>query len=246
MAPILRPLGMAMALVNDYYSFDKECAVHLLKQQQQQSTDGTNSNDHQILYNAVAYLMREEGLSVDAAKDALRNRILDFEVEFRRLRHAWLLSGVPGDDADRLKRFLSYAEWTAGGSAYWHAKAPRYHAETRGDVDSLASLTSRSTSLSSPGVDEVNSVDLTGDSGIITSSPGMRTVGSANSNSYDLNFLEPPKHPVYQPYEYIASLPSKGVREQFATSLNMWLEVPQDKLTAIKAVISILHSTSLM
>lgn len=246
---------MSMALMNDYYSFDKEFSVHCSRQQQQQSTNGsfTDGNDPGIVYNAVAYLMRDEGLSISAAKTALRSRILDFEAEFKRVRHAWLSSGIPGDDhrAERLRRLVDYVELTAGGSAYWHAKAPRYHVETRCDLeqlhDPLGLLTPTSASSSS-GADEAGSCDPSGTS---TSSTGPKTTsrsnGSSSSYSYRPDFLKAPlEGPVYQPFHYVASLPSKAVREQFATSLDMWLSVPQDKLVAIKAVISIFHSASLM
>ncbi|KAF9889737.1 hypothetical protein FE257_007043 [Aspergillus nanangensis] len=48
------------------------------------------------------------------------------------------------------------------------------------------------------------------------------------------------------PYEYISSLPSKGVREQAIDALNVWCRVPAAKLDRIKLVTNMLHNASLM
>ncbi|TVY66137.1 Geranylgeranyl pyrophosphate synthase 2 [Fusarium oxysporum f. sp. cubense] len=48
------------------------------------------------------------------------------------------------------------------------------------------------------------------------------------------------------PYNYILTLPSKGIRGAFIDSLNVWLDVPEDKTSVIKEVISMLHNSSLI
>ncbi|KAM0213312.1 hypothetical protein ACHAQI_004355 [Fusarium lateritium] len=48
------------------------------------------------------------------------------------------------------------------------------------------------------------------------------------------------------PYEYILTLPSKGVRGAFIDALNVWFEAPADKTAAIKEVVGMLHDSSLM
>ncbi|KAF5713249.1 geranylgeranyl diphosphate synthase [Fusarium mundagurra] len=48
------------------------------------------------------------------------------------------------------------------------------------------------------------------------------------------------------PYNYILTLPSKGIREAFIDSLNVWLEVPEEKTSVIKEVIGMLHNSSLI
>ncbi|KAF5638643.1 gibberellin cluster-GGPP-synthase [Fusarium sp. NRRL 25303] len=48
------------------------------------------------------------------------------------------------------------------------------------------------------------------------------------------------------PYNYILTLPSKGIRGAFIDSLNVWLEVPEDKTSVIKEVIGMLHNSSLI
>ncbi|KAF4960704.1 hypothetical protein FGADI_783 [Fusarium gaditjirri] len=51
---------------------------------------------------------------------------------------------------------------------------------------------------------------------------------------------------VLAPYNYLTSMPSKGIRELFITALNWWLEVADDQLVCIKDVVSFLHQSSLM
>ncbi|KAH7163774.1 geranylgeranyl diphosphate synthase [Fusarium sp. MPI-SDFR-AT-0072] len=48
------------------------------------------------------------------------------------------------------------------------------------------------------------------------------------------------------PYNYILTLPSKGIRGAFIDSLNVWLDVPEDKTSVIKVVIGMLHNSSLI
>ncbi|KAL9603170.1 MAG: hypothetical protein Q9219_001373 [cf. Caloplaca sp. 3 TL-2023] len=48
------------------------------------------------------------------------------------------------------------------------------------------------------------------------------------------------------PYEYLSSLPSKGVRERAIDAMNVWCHVPAPKLERIKAITTMLHNASLM
>lgn len=48
------------------------------------------------------------------------------------------------------------------------------------------------------------------------------------------------------PYQYIKSLPGKGVRDMLIDALNVWLQVPQYQLDIIKKVVELLHTSSLM
>ncbi|KAL8792027.1 MAG: hypothetical protein Q9195_005368 [Heterodermia aff. obscurata] len=48
------------------------------------------------------------------------------------------------------------------------------------------------------------------------------------------------------PFQYISSLPSKGVRNATVDALNIWVGVPERYLVVIKSVIDLLYSSSLM
>ncbi|KAI3329071.1 putative geranylgeranyl diphosphate synthase [Xylariaceae sp. AK1471] len=51
---------------------------------------------------------------------------------------------------------------------------------------------------------------------------------------------------IQAPYNYLLSLPSKGVREKAIDALNVWFQVPPTKLKSIKFVADLLHNASLM
>lgn len=54
-----------------------------------------------------------------------------------------------------------------------------------------------------------------------------------------------PRH-AQAPFNYITSLPSKGVRDIFIDALNIWLDVPEPIVSRIKSLGSRLHAASLM
>lgn len=51
---------------------------------------------------------------------------------------------------------------------------------------------------------------------------------------------------VSAPFEYLTSLPSKGVRDQAIDAFNVWIKAPPDALNIIKTVVGHLHNASLM
>jgi ophiobolin F synthase len=51
---------------------------------------------------------------------------------------------------------------------------------------------------------------------------------------------------VRAPFEFITSLPSKGIRDSFTDALNVWLAVPETTISRIKSLGGRLHSASLM
>ena len=48
------------------------------------------------------------------------------------------------------------------------------------------------------------------------------------------------------PFEYISSLPSKGVRDLLISALNVWVDVSPEVFPTIKSVIADVHNLSLM
>ncbi|EJD08296.1 terpenoid synthase [Fomitiporia mediterranea MF3/22] len=49
-----------------------------------------------------------------------------------------------------------------------------------------------------------------------------------------------------EPFTYITSKPGKEIRGRLIEAFNTWLEVPEEKLTTISKVVSMLHSASLL
>lgn len=48
------------------------------------------------------------------------------------------------------------------------------------------------------------------------------------------------------PFEYIKSLPSKGVREKLIDALNVWVGVSTQDLAMIKSAVADVHNLSLV
>ncbi|KAF2202999.1 geranylgeranyl pyrophosphate synthase [Delitschia confertaspora ATCC 74209] len=51
---------------------------------------------------------------------------------------------------------------------------------------------------------------------------------------------------VQAPFEYISSLPSKGVRDTLVDALNIWLNIAEERVGHIKRIVGKFHSASLM
>ena len=51
---------------------------------------------------------------------------------------------------------------------------------------------------------------------------------------------------VLEPYHYLESMPSKGVRNAAIDGLEAWYQVPEKSLETIRYIINTLHSSSLM
>lgn len=51
---------------------------------------------------------------------------------------------------------------------------------------------------------------------------------------------------ILAPFNYIKSMPSKGVREKLIDSLNIWFQIPEESLKIIKDIVGLLHTASLM
>lgn len=48
------------------------------------------------------------------------------------------------------------------------------------------------------------------------------------------------------PFEYLSSLPSKGVREQAIAALNDWVDATPESLDIVTSIVSDVHNMSLM
>ncbi|KFZ18221.1 hypothetical protein V501_01334 [Pseudogymnoascus sp. VKM F-4519 (FW-2642)] len=108
---IIKPLEVAMALTNDFFSYRKEKALHLLH------------NVPGNIFNAVPILMAQHGTSEGDALALLRQKIIEAEE-----RHC---AGVEeleqkGPLNPELKRYLMACRMGAAGYHFWHASTPRF------------------------------------------------------------------------------------------------------------------------
>ncbi|KAJ7673919.1 isoprenoid synthase domain-containing protein [Mycena polygramma] len=123
-APLVTCLGNACALTNDYYSWDKELAAY------------TAAGGHGRVYNCVAWIMEMYGCDIDTARELLKERIHGYERQFEEMWQDWEENGVRVEveregevDVGRVQRYVQAAMFATSGSAYWHARAPRYNGE---------------------------------------------------------------------------------------------------------------------
>jgi hypothetical protein len=121
-APLVLCLGNACALTNDFYSWDKEFAAH--------AAAGGNGR----VYNCVAWIMEKYNCDINTAKELLRERIQGYERQFEEMWRDWEENGVRVEaehegkvDVERVQRYVQAAMFATSGSAYWHARAPRYN-----------------------------------------------------------------------------------------------------------------------
>ncbi|CAF4433981.1 unnamed protein product, partial [Adineta steineri] len=49
-----------------------------------------------------------------------------------------------------------------------------------------------------------------------------------------------------EPYEYIRTIPGKGIRPKLIKAFNFWLHIPDDKLNVIEELVEMLHNASLL
>lgn len=217
-----------MALVNDYFSFDREFNEFM-------STGGAGQ-----MYNAVAFLVQEKSLSIHNAKAALKEKVISLEDEFKRAWKDWL--EAPGERPVRVQKYLEYAALTAAGSSFWHAKAPRYKVEVPLANQAGVDLLLRSRSPHDP----VTNVQKNGE-------PIGQTLDEAGSAASTVPVpvpgaagLEYRSQPLREPFIYMASMPSKNVRGILIDALDVWLQVPEPRLQVMKDIIGMLHNASLM
>ncbi|KAE9575202.1 hypothetical protein CGMCC3_g8573 [Colletotrichum fructicola] len=233
--PIFQAAESALVLTNDYWSWDREW------RQAQQTEDPR-------IVNAVHLFMRTQGLSMEQARETVRQKITDYEQTFARLK-AEFLGENPNADLN-LKKYIGVCEAIVAGNHYWCANCPRHHAWR--DDESLRSDGSFS---SSP----VRDVAIQSS----VSSPGPYTSSVTSHNSYpttDLALseplaltaddnktsLSPSNRALIAPCQYIRSMPSKGLRSLMVEALDQWLLVDDESLETIKKIIDLLHNSSLI
>ncbi|KAJ7020837.1 isoprenoid synthase domain-containing protein [Mycena alexandri] len=127
--PLISCLGHACALTNDYYSWDKEFAAHAA------------AGGHGRVYNCVALIMVKYNCDIDTARELLRERIQGYERQFQEMWLDWEENGVVVEaedegnvDVERVRCYVRAAMFATSGSAYWHARAPRYNGGEWGRV----------------------------------------------------------------------------------------------------------------
>ncbi|TDZ67567.1 Ophiobolin F synthase [Colletotrichum trifolii] len=231
--PLFKAAESALVLTNDYWSWDREWRL------------AQRTQDPRIV-NAVHLIMRTEGLSVDQAREKVRERIVDYEREYLRLKEEFYTQrpNLPL----YLRRYVEVCGVITAGNHYWCANCPRHHAWR----DEESSPSERSFSLSNEGIEDprLSPGASTTSSMSQKSSPATEITLSDVLGFMAINDNHKPQRSsdmaLMAPVRYIRSMPSKGLRSLMVEALDQWLLVDDPELEQINNIIDLLHNSSLI
>jgi hypothetical protein len=122
LACIIRPCFAALALTNDYFSFDREM------EDAQSST----------LINSIDIAMRLQRLDIPAAKEVVKQTIRKYEGEFMRLISHYARDGTM---SDKIQKYLEAMSYQVSGNLVWSLNCPRYNPSYRYELESCQGTT---------------------------------------------------------------------------------------------------------
>ncbi|CAN9449237.1 unnamed protein product [Alternaria alternata] len=187
--------------------------------------DFKKSGKSQTLTNAVWLHMQWYNMDVNAAKSMTLEATKRYEEQFLGSCADFRQNNAP--IPEKLDKYLDALAYQISGNVVWSLNCPRYHREYRYDpnVGMEDGLTAESPQ---------KTLCLEYDAYIRTEVKEERDESSRRREN------------VQVPFDYITSLPSKGVRDTFIDALNIWLNVPEPIVSRIKSLGNRLHAASLM
>lgn len=120
MAPILKPCYSALALANDYFSFDREWE------------ESQRSGSEKML-NAVALFMPWHKVDASTAKRLVKQACNKYEQDFLRLSHEFRTTSSFA--TQKLDVYLDAMSYQVAGNVTWSLNCPRYHPSFRYDAN---------------------------------------------------------------------------------------------------------------
>ncbi|KAJ5202050.1 uncharacterized protein N7498_006713 [Penicillium cinerascens] len=249
-ASIARSCYAALGLANDYYSFDIEWKEF----QQEKSAEGTST-----MTNAVWLYIQWEDLSIDAAKEKVRQVVHNYEQEYQKKMNAFIADKE--QCPPHLAEYLRALAFQIPGNIVWSLRCPRYHPES--SVEGYFLLGSGADDKAKAGHEQDTEGLVANPQPFAQEDSDSETSGPSSTGSPKFNpssrtsvaSLGPREEhkPIplgtellLAPFEYISSLPSKGVREALIDALNVWMGLPERTVKTVKSIAQKLHSSSLM
>ncbi|KAI2821706.1 hypothetical protein CBS133816_9483 [Aspergillus niger] len=240
-APIVKPCYAALGLANDYFSFDIEW-------EEFQSSESSQT----AMTNAVWLFMQWHQVGKEEAKRLVRQVTNDYEREYQQRVQEYIAG--EGKSNSKIQLYLTALGYQIPGNVTWSLRCPRYHPWLCEEGSALLQ-TSMEEARDLPNVGKrrsVSEVSLSSESSF-WSGTSDRSARSSVSSAPSLDDREKERDRVtlgtehlLAPAEYIASLPSKGVREAFIDALNVWLALPDRFVSVMKSIAKTLHNASLM
>ncbi|KAF3083605.1 hypothetical protein TWF102_000627 [Orbilia oligospora] len=235
----------ALALLNDYFSFNKEYREFL-------------ESDDTTLVNAVWLYMQWGNLDIETAKDIVRKKALEFEQKFLKDRQEFLKTHAHRNT--RLAKYIEGWYYAMSANLWWNLDCPRYHSAPPNPEPTDPSVKEIEERLGNTSIEGQNvthqdlATSSTSDKAASHQKNELETPTAAASLSLSKATNETAKSSnevldtklLLEPYEYLISMPSKGVREAFVDALNLWFSIPEPHLTKIKDIGKKLHTASIL
>nr|QXF69098.1 sesterbrasiliatriene [Penicillium arizonense] len=249
---------LAAALMNDFYSFNKEFDEH------------SRAGSVDRLQNALSILMREYGYTEKEAREILKQEIRKGEREIMDGYVSWEKDSIEPKSSE-LRKYIVMIINMIGGITFWSSHASRYHRDNLSTNEAdrakivgkshrdifrvlkdypppkVKESTQDTTARKKRKLDGFSESKLT--NGVSHTNGVNQTNGVKDHYSmavFTAPFLKAPSHACESPYEYINSLRGKNMRNKFIDALNSWLQVPSASLEIIKGIVQMLHNSSLM
>ncbi|KIK55691.1 hypothetical protein GYMLUDRAFT_248501 [Collybiopsis luxurians FD-317 M1] len=226
----------AMILQNDLYSWEKEYAE-------------AERHEHLHLMNALGILMREHNTDLQGAQQICRELIKKYVAEYMQVIENVKHDGSISVD---LCKYVEALQYSISGNLLWSKHCPRYHLEVsfneaqlewmhNGVPDTVLSPVASSASSDKPSPTwSLHSESSRSDTPPFEEFP-------VTLEDLKLNLELPMCTQIIEaPYQYISSLPSKGIRDKFIDALSYWFKVPPDVVEQIKAITNRSHQASLL
>ncbi|KAI1172796.1 putative geranylgeranyl diphosphate synthase [Nemania sp. FL0916] len=242
-----RPAWASAALMNDVTSWDKEYKF-------------IQTGERADITNGVWILMKQS-FDIDEAKAIILQRSRQFLAEYvDTLKHIHKRTDLSLDS----RRLVEAMQYMISGNLIWSLSTPRYH-EDRCLTDLQISRIQngwpgRNTQVSTNGSSYPKDVNQHATNGVpmlgakVQAVNGLKTAngnGSVNgTEGYDLFISRDiptlPLKLIISPAHYVASMPSKNVRDKMIDAFNIWLRISEKDVSMIKRIINTVHNASLM
>ncbi|RDA82765.1 hypothetical protein CP532_2031 [Ophiocordyceps camponoti-leonardi (nom. inval.)] len=188
--------------------------------------------------------MKEHDIGSQEAKSMLAGIISELELEYTRQRNKF--EAAHQSSTKELIKYVDAVQLWYSGNFYWRA----CHARRCSKPEDLI-VASKERLISDQGLSLSSSVSNS-NSSTSKADPSVMCNGSTMSAGNEEQFYnrdhltQLSEKIILAPFDYLHSLPSKNVRSKAIDALNAWYQVPDSSLTAIKSVLDLLHSSSLM
>ncbi|KAI1292591.1 terpenoid synthase [Xylaria venustula] len=260
---LVMPAVIAASLTNDLFSYDKEY-------------EAAQAADLPGVVNALWVLMNEHRVSLEEAKIMCRTRVKEEVAKYIHTVHDTIARPDVSLDAKRYIELMQYSVsgnvlWSMQCPRY-HKDMQYNERQILRAIDGIAKhpttytrddrqeyVTSDSVNLQDQPVPSNKAKTDTCTkwcdeaTGRRVSPPDTSSPGSKEDDNWDVSGLacgaalrSLGEDIILEPYHYVSSLPSKGVRDMVIDALQVWLDVPPHSTAAIRRVIKKIHNSSIM